>query len=497
MRAADAFAAAVPLPRAAPLAGSSIKQRTPIAKEKSVEWTRESEVVPDEEFSEWREPLPKFRPLPGLLVWPNLPLLAFWFFNAGLARNATALLAFELTQPPAARSPGFVALAVLVLAFVGGVLLLGLAMVVSFWWRHRRRKVWTSTRRCAHYSDVHDPIFRQYSFMKVALSCGCLRPLQRMSGRWAKPKEDMVEPARTERLLAHRFTIFRPRMSDAQESMTLGLFAKVSGASLLGLSFAWTSFALQATCGVLAGLGPHLDALGFAPLAQLFATAGMPVAWALAAAALHAVRLPPLQLRRRAAVFDANPAAVGLLVAGDATLSDLSLSMAEVAMVQGAAMWLSLLAFFYPVLMKAYDGIFVSIVVNCCRKRFSWAMFCARADRAPRDHPDARAQVLRRRRRFRRDDDRRLRLARSGAKIRSAFNDLKACCWCIAEPVERRYSRWSSRRWSSRVGPESMSDPAVVRRRTGKEDTGEGGEGEGGAAAADDADGGDFGDAGD
>ena len=27
--------------------------------------------------------------------------------------------------------------------------------------------------------------------------------------------------------------------------------------------------------------------------------------------------------------------------------------------------------------MKAYDGIFVSIVVNCCRKRFSWAMFCA------------------------------------------------------------------------------------------------------------------------
>ena len=278
--------------------------------------------------------------------------------------------------------------------------------------------------------------------------------------------------------------------------MTLGLFAKVSGASLLGLSFAWTSFALQATCGVLAGLGPHLDALGFAPLAQLFATAGMKIAWALVlllftpCACLLSNFVVALQ-------FLTEGAAVGLLVAGDATLSDLSLSMAQVAMVQGAAMWLSLLAFFYPVLMKAYDGIFVSIVVNCCRKRFSWAMFCATVIALLATIPmlalkfcgdgDASDEMMTGGSAF----------ARSGAKIRSAFNDLKACCWCIAEPVERRYSRWSSRRWSSRVGPESMSDPAVVRRRTGKEDTGEGGEGEGGAAAADDADGGDFGDAGD
>tara|TARA_B110000046_G_scaffold116367_1_gene123415 strand:+ start:429 stop:629 length:201 start_codon:yes stop_codon:yes gene_type:complete len=28
--------------------------------------------------------VPKYKPLPGLLVFPNLPLLGFWIFGAGL-----------------------------------------------------------------------------------------------------------------------------------------------------------------------------------------------------------------------------------------------------------------------------------------------------------------------------------------------------------------------------------------------------------------------------
>ena len=36
---------------------------------------------------------------PALLVFPNLPLLSFWFFNTGLVSSATAMLAAQASGP--------------------------------------------------------------------------------------------------------------------------------------------------------------------------------------------------------------------------------------------------------------------------------------------------------------------------------------------------------------------------------------------------------------
>ena len=165
---------------------------------------------------------------------------------------------------------------------------------------------------------------------------------------------------------------------------------------------------------------------------------------------------------------------------------------------QAYAMWLSLCAFLYPVVMKVYDGIFVSLVINCCRKRFSLSAAVATLIALLATIPilvlklcsdsDASEEELMASATF----------AKSGAKLRAAFNDLKACCFCLS--AEERGSWRSSRR---KVRPDTDEANLYVgqnpsRRTTGgnkrnlKEsadddgDGGEGGEGGGGGMADDD-----------
>ena len=76
--------------------------------------------------------LPSFRPLPSLLVFPNLPLLAFWLFALGITQKATSLLAFASAEGGIACGGGCVLLAALTLIFVAASVLLGLAMLLRF-----------------------------------------------------------------------------------------------------------------------------------------------------------------------------------------------------------------------------------------------------------------------------------------------------------------------------------------------------------------------------
>ena len=129
-------------------------------------------------------------------------------------------------------------------------------------------------------------------------------------------------------------------------------------------------------------------------------------------------------------------------------------------------MWLSLCAFFYPVVMKAYDGIFVALVINCCRKRFSLTVACATLVALLATVPmlvlklcsdtDASAEELTASATF----------AKSGAKLRAAFNDLKACCFCLSERRERMGS-WRTSRRKVRPDDEANLMIAGASRRTG------------------------------
>ena len=152
--------------------------------------------------------VPTFKRLPGLLVWPNLPLLSVWLFGAGLVKKAAALLAWQHSvvyssgiqgsgSPPSMaedeiyyghrrlvreangqlRDCGWACqarctvLAVLVLAIVATVLAMCLAMTIHFG-RRFRSTCWKATAPAGGTLEVHDPLFRLWSQLKM--TCGTL-----------------------------------------------------------------------------------------------------------------------------------------------------------------------------------------------------------------------------------------------------------------------------------------------------------------------------------
>ena len=92
-------------------------------------------------------------------------------------------------------------------------------------------------------------------------------PVQRVAGKWAKPPDDVKEPERTERILAHPFApivaLRTLNAADSMESLSLTCInGKSGGRSTLALTFHWTSMAIQVTLGVLSGMGAFLEANG-------------------------------------------------------------------------------------------------------------------------------------------------------------------------------------------------------------------------------------------
>ena len=136
----------------------------------------------DDEYEEVDEEiqvhLPKFRPLPGLLVWPNLPMLVFWLFNTGLVKKSTALLAWQVSvgelgaakvnidaAPEASCGWSCTTLAIFVLACVAAMLAVSYLMLRTFW-REFRDDTWKPTKPAIQANEVSDPLFRCWSQIK-------------------------------------------------------------------------------------------------------------------------------------------------------------------------------------------------------------------------------------------------------------------------------------------------------------------------------------------
>lgn len=207
--------------------------------------------------------------------------------------------------------------------------------------------------------------------VKLLHTIAVLHPRQRMAGRWVKPPQDLVEPARTERLLAWPCSVFRSRAGDCQDAMSLNLFGKTSGKMFLGMCFAWASMFVQATCGVLSGLGPFITRDSTGATAQVLSIAGFKLGWA----AILMFYSPCGCLLSNAVV------AAQFLVEGGTTLLLFLMAQSgasEEEKQQGMllAFMLMLLPVFLPVLQKVYDGVIVNLVINCCRKKFNAAAAC-------------------------------------------------------------------------------------------------------------------------
>ena len=99
--------------------------------------------------------LPPFRPLPTMLVFPNLPLLAFWCFTMGLTKKSTSLLAFSRKRGGIACGVRCKLVAALTLVLVGCVVLLGLTMLLRFSRRHRKARSSTPPEAAGECTRAH------------------------------------------------------------------------------------------------------------------------------------------------------------------------------------------------------------------------------------------------------------------------------------------------------------------------------------------------------
>jgi len=186
-----------------------------------------------------------------------------------------------------------------------------------------------------------------------------LPPQQRIAGKWAKPPADLIEPARTERILAAPFRLLRTHAADCQDAMSMTIITKTNGSgAVIGILFQWFGMCLQVSMAVLAGLGSYLAKGGAPASAQVLTIAGIKLVWAVV-------------------LVVCNPCACGLtnaVIAGQCLsegVASILLWAASVGLIDAAKVRLKMITFmlllvpvFIPIFQKVYDGL-----VSLCKLR--------------------------------------------------------------------------------------------------------------------------------
>ena len=239
----------------------------------------------------------KFRPLPGIFVFPSVMLLIFSLLITGLVSKSIALL----VDPSATctfsqcRWPG-----ALILVGVGLFMLWGFLMLLHFWWYHYATTwEWLEPEKL---SEVTDPLYLLVS--KIRLRCGRDRKtivvdedlcdplywlitkvtgvrccgvrkefvvMDRVRGHWALSDDDTAEPERTERLLAQPMMFFRSRPGDALDAMKMLWLNRASGSNgVFGVFYEWNLMMVQLSIAALTGIGPALEPGSDPAAAQMY-----------------------------------------------------------------------------------------------------------------------------------------------------------------------------------------------------------------------------------
>ena len=208
-------------------------------------------------FEDW-EKLKKsasveFRKFPILFVFPSVFLIVFKFFATGLAKNSAALI---VMQPSAGCNTDCKAAAsismTLVVAFVG----LGWYVLTDFNVRFRNTQ-WKPAGAPASAEKVDDPFFRGLSLVR-AWCFGKDDPrsiLNRSQGKYGKPPNDVVEPARTVRNLSHPLTWRKHRAGDLLEAYQFAYFPLAGGTSSVAIYFNTLIMTIQLAMAILCGIG--------------------------------------------------------------------------------------------------------------------------------------------------------------------------------------------------------------------------------------------------
>ena len=296
----------------------------------------------------------KFKPLPGIFIFPNMLTLCFSIFLTGLVGKSVALILDDTTTCTVGqcRWPGIV-----ILILISLFMLTGFVQLFHFWWFYSKSWKW---RKPEDISEVHDPLYMLVT--KVRLRCVPVRirgqsfvVLDRLRGEFAKADADIAEPQRTERLLAKPVRVFHSFPADAIDGMKLLWLSRASGSyGIFGAFYVWSLLLVQLFIAVLSGVGPSLEQGSLEATVQVYTM--LSLQWAVV---LYALLGGPSADR-----IDNIVITVQYTVEGTSTLLLILQDKVPVGyqpVFQTLVFYLLLLAMGIPILSKGYEVVVVNL----------------------------------------------------------------------------------------------------------------------------------------
>jgi len=275
----------------------------------------------------------RFVPLPETFYFPHLYLLTISILLLGLVESSVNVIAAGIHMPG-------LPVAIVTLLFVGCYLLFTLAMVLHLWRQHRFT-IYQPAEELSDIDKVTDPVTKVFQKMEGKVD----HLFGRERGEYIKPREELREPQRTERILANPFCASRSADALAQ---TRTFASRGTGHALGGISYEWLSLFIGALIAVLAGVGEALTEGTSAADAQVGLTITLQFGFALFILA-YGPGVDRLDDLATGLQFSLEGGMGAALLAGD----------------DDSSFALSLAAIFIPAALQLYDIVIVSLIRTC------------------------------------------------------------------------------------------------------------------------------------
>ena len=299
-----------------------------------------------------------FRKYPIIFVFPSIFLIIAKLFVTGLVKNAATLLA----TPPDTCDASCKNLAWAVMVASAGFVLLGWSVLLDFNVRFRKQS-WRPAKLPATANAVDDPVYRGISILRARLFASNSDPraiLIRSRGKFTKPKGDIREPQRTERLLRYPMSIYKIRVSDVLDAYQFSYFPLSGGSSRVSIFFNIIVMSIQLAISVLCGLGSAGTMVG--SWAQIQVQCIFTMQFFISA---YVWCLFPAHDRGDNVMFSLQFLCEATTTALLFIASDASQQPESRANMQHTAFLVSLAALGVPLLRRFYDG----IIVQCVKAR--------------------------------------------------------------------------------------------------------------------------------
>uniref|UniRef100_A0A7S2C200 Uncharacterized protein n=1 Tax=Haptolina brevifila TaxID=156173 RepID=A0A7S2C200_9EUKA len=300
-----------------------------------------------------QEEEPKYHPFTTSMTFPNLLGMGTALFISGLTESASDLYFDD--DAACGMSCKWPALVVLCLTALW--MCLSAAQLLWFYSKFAS-DTWESEEPLDDPKDVEDPLFQLVSWFRVRFFCPTGRGynvFDRARGSFERPEDELEEPARTERILAHPWRLFHDHAADSIDTLSMLWLNRASLSNgILGVGYEYFTLLAQIAVVMISSSG------GGGPAIQM--TSILSIQWGMS---LYVFSMGPSSDR-----FDNLMSGLSWTLEGLGTftlLMQLYLDEDRHEVLSTAAFYSAIFSMFLPIIEKGYDGVFYPIY-KCCAK---------------------------------------------------------------------------------------------------------------------------------